>query len=106
VANAGQYGNDFYIAPKADMRDGKFHVSVLKPFSFYHLPGLLGKIMSRKADESTRIETFVADTLEIVREEEGPVHYDGEPAIELCGVTYKCMPSALKVIVGEKFSKR
>lgn len=105
VANAGQYGNDFYIAPKADMRDGKFHVSVLKPFSFYHLPGLLGKIMSRKADKSECIETFVADTLEIVREEEGPLHYDGEPAIELSGIAYKCMPSALKVIVGEKFSK-
>jgi diacylglycerol kinase family enzyme len=87
------------------MRDGKFHVSILKPFSFYHLPGLLTKIMSRKADESARIETFVADTLEIIREEEGPLHYDGEPAMERSGVTYRCLSSVLKVIVGEKFSR-
>jgi diacylglycerol kinase family enzyme len=105
VANAGQYGNDFYIAPKADMRDGKFHVSILRSFSFYHVPGLLRKIMTRKADESRHIETYVADTLEIIREDEGPIHYDGEPAMEPKAVSYKCAPSALKVIVGEKFPK-
>lgn len=105
VANAGQYGNDFYIAPKAEMLDGKFHVSILKPFKFYHLPGLLSKILKKKADESRHIETLVGESVEIIRENEDTIHFDGEPALERERVVYKCMPLALKVIVGERFNK-
>lgn len=32
VANAGQYGNDAYIAPSADIQDGLLDVSVIIPF--------------------------------------------------------------------------
>ncbi len=34
VANAGQYGNDFYIAPLADLQDGLFHVVIFIKFPF------------------------------------------------------------------------
>ena len=33
VANAGQWGNDVYIAPEAELTDGILNVSILKPFS-------------------------------------------------------------------------
>ncbi|MES2679900.1 MAG: diacylglycerol kinase family protein [Bacteroidota bacterium] len=103
VANAGQYGNDFYIAPQANMRDGLFHVVILKPFNVLQLPGLMTKILRRKANESSCIETFVTNKITITRNEKDTIHFDGEPAMEEKTVVFENKPAALKVIVGEKF---
>lgn len=103
VANAGQYGNDFYIAPLASMQDGLFHVVVLKPFSPLHLPVMLAKILGRRAHTSTRIETFTTDRLTIEREGQDTIHYDGEPAVEGKEVHYSLQKEALAVLVGENF---
>lgn len=104
VANAGQYGNDFYIAPGAKMNDGLFHVSVLRPFKFYEVVGLLVKILKKKADKSKLIETITCSDLIIEREEKDVIHFDGEPALTEKNVIFKCQPSSLKVIVGEKYN--
>jgi len=104
VANAGQYGNDFYIAPGAKMNDGLFHVSILRPFKFYEVIGLLSKILRKKADQSKLIETITCSELTIEREEKDVIHFDGEPALTEKNVTFKCVPASLKVIVGEKYN--
>lgn len=102
VANAGQYGNDFYIAPGAKMNDGVFHVSILRPFKFYEVIGLLTKILQKKADKSKLIETLICSELTIEREEKDVIHFDGEPAFTEKNVEFKCVPASLRVIVGEK----
>jgi len=103
VANAGQYGNDFYIAPQADMEDGHFHVVVLKPFNVLQLPGLMFNILRKKANLSSRIETFVTDKITIARDEKDSIHYDGEPAIADKKVFFENKPKSLKVIIGGKY---
>ena len=103
VANAGQYGNDFYIAPQASMQDGAFHVVILKPFNPLHLPMLMTRILSKKAHLNSRIETYVTDKLTIIREDKDTIHFDGEPALEEKEVRYENKPDSLNVIVGEKF---
>jgi diacylglycerol kinase (ATP) len=103
VANAGQYGNDFYIAPLASMQDGLFHVVILKPFNPFHLPVMMTKILSKRAHLSTRIETYSANELTITRDGKDTIHFDGEPALEEKEVTYKMQPASLNVIVGDKF---
>lgn len=103
VANAGQYGNDFYIAPQANMQDGKFHVAILKPFNFINVFGLLTKILTKKAHLSHSIETIVADKLKIIRDKEDSIHFDGEPAFEGKEVVFENHPKSLNVIIGEKF---
>jgi diacylglycerol kinase (ATP) len=102
VANAGQYGNDFYIAPQAKLNDGKFHVVILKPFNFFSAIGVFINVIRGKANESSKIETYIADKLSISREEEGPIHYDGEPAMHGKNIDFICHASELKVIVGKK----
>lgn len=104
VANAGQYGNDFYIAPLASMQDGKFHVVILKPFNAFHLPALMTKILRRKAHLSTRIETYTTDKLTIVRDDRDTIHFDGEPAFEEKEVVFENRPGSLKVLVGDSFA--
>ncbi len=103
VANAGQFGNNFYIAPGAKVNDGLFNVVIVKPFKL--LPGLfmLLKILRRKAHTSRFIETLACSELTIKRESKGSVHFDGEPFIMEAELKFKLKPKSLKVIVGEVF---
>lgn len=105
VANAGQYGNDFYIAPEADLTDGKFHVVVLKPFNPLHLPVMMTRILSKKAQLSPRIETYTTNKLTIIRDDKDTIHYDGEPAVEGREVSYENKPGSLDVIIGARFNR-
>ncbi len=103
VANAGQYGNDFYIAPQAKLNDGLFHVVVLKPFSLFGGTGTVLKVLRRKANESKLIETFTCKELTIERSGSGSIHFDGEPGIQGEELKYILHPRSLKVIIGDKF---
>jgi diacylglycerol kinase (ATP) len=103
VANAGQYGNDFYIAPEAKMKDGMFHVAVLRPFNFFTLWGILFRILQKKAHRSGHIETFRASKILIRRETGGAVHYDGEPGTEGTELVFDIRPGSLRVITGPGF---
>lgn len=104
VANAGQYGNDFYIAPQASMTDGKFHVAILKPFHPLQVFGLMLKILRKKAHLSACIETYVTDRIKITRESSDTIHFDGEPAVESAEVIFENRPAALTVIIGGGFN--
>jgi len=103
VANAGQYGNDFYIAPEAKINDGLFHVVILKPFNVFHLPGLMIKILGKKAHLSGRIETYVTNNISIKRETKDTIHFDGEPTIEDAEVIYMNNTLSLTAIKGDNF---
>lgn len=103
VANAGQYGNDFYIAPQANMQDSLFHISLLKPFNPIFAIGLMRKILSKNAHKSMLIETYTTSKISITREFKDTIHFDGEPAMENPEVIFECNPKSLNVIVGEKF---
>lgn len=104
VANAGQFGNDFYIAPQAKLNDGLLHVVVVKPFSLLNVAGMLIKILRRKAHTSKLIETYVCSELEINRDTKGSIHYDGEPMQMGETLHYKVHHKALKVIVGQNYN--
>lgn len=103
IANAGQFGNNFYMAPGAKVNDGLFNVVIVKPFKF--IPGLfmLMKILRRKAHTSRFIETFACNELVIKREGEGSVHFDGEPHILGAELKYTLKPKSLKAIVGDTY---
>jgi len=104
VANAGQYGNDFYIAPQANMEDGLFHVAILKPFNFFQVFGLMIKILSKKAHLSKRIETYVTDKIKITRDQRECIHFDGDPEITDKEVVFENKRRSINAIVGEKYT--
>jgi diacylglycerol kinase (ATP) len=98
VANAGQYGNDFYIAPQAKVNDGIFHVAILKPFSFFSVFGVFFKIIRKKAHQSKYIETFTASNLKITRAEKESVHFDGEPKMLEEEINFSIFPDSLNIV--------
>jgi diacylglycerol kinase (ATP) len=100
VANAGQYGNDFYIAPNAKMNDGKFHVVILRPPGFFGAFGVLWKVLNGRANTSRYIETLVTDKLIVEREHKDAVHFDGEPEFLGEKLEFVCHSQKLMAIVG------
>lgn len=103
VANAGQYGNDFYIAPQANLQDGYFHVALLKPFNIIKSIGVFINILKRSAHLSSSIETFVTDKITIIRNEKDVIHFDGEPYFEGEEIIFENKPNSLKVLIGDSF---
>jgi diacylglycerol kinase (ATP) len=97
-ANAGQYGNDFYIAPEAKLDDGKLHVAILRPFSVLTVFPLLAKVLSKKAHTSKRIKTVITQNLKITELGGVDIHFDGEPGIADKEIEIKMNPASLKVI--------
>ena len=103
VANAGQYGNNFYIAPQAKLNDGLFHIVVLKPFNLFGGTGTVLKVLQRKANEAKLIETFTGKELTITRGNPDSIHFDGEPYLQGEKLKYILYSKSLRVIVGKTF---
>jgi YegS/Rv2252/BmrU family lipid kinase len=78
-ANARQFGNNAFIAPKADITDGLMDVVVVKPIPKIWLPvfgiglflGIIPKLSFVEYYKTKRIELVSADT--------NNYHFDGEP---------------------------
>lgn len=98
IANSGQYGNDFYIAPQALMNDGLFTLSILKPFSHYRLPFLLQKILRKKADTSSLIDYYSGKQITVTSENPAPFHFDGEPGSIASTFNISIAPLSLNVV--------
>jgi diacylglycerol kinase (ATP) len=99
-ANAGQYGNNFYIAPMAKVDDGLLHVAIVKPFPFFSLPLIFLKIVLLKAHKSRFIKTLTADKLTIRSVRKTPFHFDGEPGNEAFEFEVKVRKKTLEIITG------
>lgn len=102
VANAGQYGNNAWIAPRASLQDGLLDVTVLHPFTVINAPALAVNLFRKKFDKSHKVETFRGKRITITDlsgTAEIPVHYDGEPAVMKNSLEYTIRPAALRVIV-------
>lgn len=98
VANAGQWGNDVYIAPEAELNDGILNISILKPFSHFAIPMIGIKLFSKKIHTSISLQSEKGKHIEIEFSGKLPVHFDGEPLTISDKLSIAIMPSALKVV--------
>lgn len=98
IANAGQWGNDVFIAPEAELNDGILNISILKPFSKFSIPSIAIKLFSKKIHTSVCLQSENGKQIEIEFNGELPVHFDGEPMIVSKNISVTIMPLALKVI--------
>lgn len=98
VANAGQWGNDVYIAPEAELNDGILNISILKPFSLVVLPIIGIKLFSKKIHTSIQLQSEKGKQIDIEFNGELPVHFDGEPLTVKNKISINIMPLALQVV--------
>ncbi|MGL4598160.1 MAG: diacylglycerol/lipid kinase family protein [Bacteroidia bacterium] len=104
VGNAAQYGNNAWIAPQANVMDGKLHLTILKPFRWYQAPGIARHLFARTLHKSTSAEIFEGKEFSIRRTHAGAAHYDGEPANLDTELRISIDPAVLPVLVPERFS--
>lgn len=99
VANAGQYGNDAYIAPSADIRDGLLDVCILSPFPKVKAVDIGIRLFKRTLDKSQYLNVIKGKKISIKRKKKGEVHLDGEPAIMGKKLKISIEPLGLKVLI-------
>lgn len=99
VANAGQYGNDAYIAPHADICDGMLDLCILNPFPMRKALGLGFRLFNKTIDKSEFVKVVKGSVITIKRKKEGEVHLDGEPAIMGKKLKIRIVGKGLDVIV-------
>ena len=100
VANAGQYGNNVYIAPHAEVNDGLLDLCIVKNFHVYCLPSMAWRVFNRTVNKSRYTTTIRAKTIIVRRKNKGPFHIDGEPFEGDKEFKFEIKTSALKVLVG------
>lgn len=98
IANAGQWGNDVYIAPEAELNDGILNVSILKPFSNFAIPMIGVKLFSKKIHTSVSLQSEQGKYIDIEFTGKLPVHFDGEPITAINKLSIKIMPLALHIV--------
>jgi len=98
VANAGQFGNNAWISPQANISDGLVDVTIIEPFSLFKAPFLAFRLFNKTINKCASVECFKARRIEIIGANENLLHYDGEPCIVQSKVNYT-IGGKLRVIV-------
>ena len=104
--NASQYGNNAYIAPHANIQDGKMDITTLSPFLPKDIPQLAIQLFTKQIDKNSKIKTMKATTLSIIRQKPGWMHLDGEPIMADARIDLAVIPHALRVFTPEVVSFR
>jgi diacylglycerol kinase family enzyme len=106
VANGNQYGNEFRIAPFANLNDGLLDVVIFKKQSF---GGLIKNIIKQVShlQQPTAIDQlnterkllyFHTKQLSIETGEKTPFHIDGDPAGFPNKIDIKIIPAAYQLL--------
>lgn len=96
-ANATQYGNNAYIAPQANIQDGKLDICILKSFPLFQAPKIAWQVFNKTITENQYMETFKADKIKISFDKPVPAHIDGESKGLGTTIEYQSISKALTV---------
>jgi diacylglycerol kinase family enzyme len=78
-ANAGQFGNNAYIAPSASLTDGLIDVVVVNPFNKILLPVFGIGLFAKYIPKLKFVESYKAKQIELEFAGTNIYHFDGEP---------------------------
>jgi diacylglycerol kinase family enzyme len=99
-ANAGQFGNNAWMAPKANISDGRLEQCELRPFPAQMAGMLAWRLFNKSLDQSTYWQG--KSVTKAMVQVEGPllIHADGEPLIlEEGRAEIRILPQSLLVLL-------
>lgn len=102
IANANQYGNNAFIAPKADLQDGLFDVTIIRPFSKWMMPVVVLALFGKRIHKLPFVEYRRAKEMEVQSVSAPYFHRDGEAAEYDLPVSARILPGALQILVNKK----
>ncbi len=101
IANATQWGNNVVLHPGAKPDDGVFNVVVLKRFNAVDFLMILKNLFEGKLHTNRNSIVFSGSDFTVNREEEGPVHVDGEPLWLGKEININIEPLSLNILSNE-----
>lgn len=99
VGNGSQYGNNAYITPSANECDGRFEMSILKPFKPIDSPTIVFELFTGKFTSSKFVDSYSGDNFIIKRAEAGAFNIDGEAVMMQKDVLIRLIPKSVNIIV-------
>jgi diacylglycerol kinase (ATP) len=108
IANAGQYGSNFYISPGAKIDDGLLDVCIVKPFPRAAVLPLGIKLIGKRIDRSPYLEVIRGTkvTLRGRKKKKQYIHYDGEPMVVQGKIKIQILAGTLKVLAPQSVKSR
>ena len=98
-ANASQFGNNAYIAPKASMSDGLMDVIIMEPFDMLEAPQISIDMFNKTLNKNAKIKTYQSKKIHIHRTKPGVIHYDGDPVMAGEDIDVEIKPKGIKIII-------
>ena len=102
-ANAAQYGNNAYIAPLADIRDGLLDLCLIDRMPLSRAVRVAYGLAAGTLPGSGAVTYHTARTIRVASPRPLGFHLDGDFAGEATEFTVDLEPLALPVVVGEEF---
>jgi len=104
VANSNQFGNNFTIAPQADLTDGLLDIVIvkktMKPMLLINVMQqvLGGKIQKIENSLNSPVIYFQTDALKISNSQLAPMHIDGDPKESCAELSIEVLPKYFNLI--------
>ena len=97
VANANQFGNNVFIAPKALLQDGLLDLCVLKKVSLINIPLVLKDLFTKNIHQSRFYTLKQSKKVVVYNNGQMKAHVDGEPILVNGDVTFEVLEKSLKI---------
>ncbi len=104
-ANASQYGNNAYIAPHASMADGLLDIIIMEPFEMIDAPQISMDLFSKTIENNSKIKMLKSSRVLVKRENEGYIHYDGDPVMAGKEIEIHVEHKGIKMVVNPDADK-
>ncbi len=98
IGNAGQFGNNAFITPNANIQDGLLDITIVKPFKLQETPLLLYQLFDKHLDSNPRVKSLVNKKIRIILPEPEIMHIDGDPIKVKDKADIEIVEKALQVI--------
>jgi YegS/Rv2252/BmrU family lipid kinase len=105
IANSDQYGNDCFIAPGAQVDDGRLDVTIVKKVGLINVLPLAIRLFTRSIGGSRSVQRFSGSHFVIERPAPGLIHTDGETHQTAATIEVSVHPRSLRVLVPASTTK-
>ena len=102
-ANAGQWGYQAYIAPKASIQDGKMDICMLSSKAIIEAPIVAVNLFTKTLDKNYFMDTIQARDIMLYREKASPFHIVGDPIDMPKDIRIRIVEDGLRVLVAKRF---
>ena len=99
VANANQWGNNAYIAPRARIDDGQLDLCCLPRLTAWNALPLVTRLFLGSIDRGSGVHSRSGSRFIVERDSFGPLHTDGEVHSAGTRLEFSIRPASLRIMV-------